>query len=103
MIWGFDFFYHTYKRTTKVEESQGLYTFEEEISNAGVNTFVTGVAVKNEHSSKAHVYAEKQGINILGGTHYSTEKFACMSMVDYFTKIGLPSEFIEDEPVMEDI
>jgi len=26
-----------------------------------------------------------------------------MSMVDYFTKIGLPTEFIEDEPVMEDI
>jgi len=75
----------------------------EEISKAGVNTFVTGIAVKNECSGKAHVYAKKQGINILGGTHYSTEKFACMSMIDYFTKFGLPSEFIEDEPVMEDL
>ena len=75
----------------------------EEISKAGINTFVTGITVKNEFSNKAHVYAEKQRINVLGGTHYSTEKFACMSMVDYFTKIGLPSEFIEDEPVMEDI
>jgi putative NIF3 family GTP cyclohydrolase 1 type 2 len=75
----------------------------EEISNAGINTFVTGITVKNEFSSKAHIYAEKRRINVLGGTHYSTEKFACMTMVDYFTKIGLPSEFIEDEPVMEDI
>ncbi|MCD4777107.1 MAG: Nif3-like dinuclear metal center hexameric protein [Candidatus Aegiribacteria sp.] len=75
----------------------------QEVFKAGVNTFVTGIAVINKHSSKAHEYAEKQGINILGGTHYSTEKFACISMVDYFTETGLPSEFIEDEPVMEDM
>ena len=75
----------------------------EEISKARVNTFVTGITVKNEYSSKAHIYAEKRGINILGGTHYSTEKFACMSMVDYFTKFGLSSEFIKNEPVMEDM
>ena len=75
----------------------------EEISKAGVNTFVTGITIKNDHSKKAHEFAEEHRINILGGTHYSTEKFACMSMVDYFTKIGLPSEFIEDEPVMEDM
>lgn len=75
----------------------------EEISDAGINTLVTGITFKNEFSSKAHAYAEKQGINVLGGTHYSTEKFACMSMVDYFVQIGLPCEFIEDEPVMEDI
>jgi putative NIF3 family GTP cyclohydrolase 1 type 2 len=75
----------------------------EEISKSGVNTFVTGIAVMNKHSSQAHVYAEKQGINILGGTHYSTEKFACISMVGYFSKIGLSSEFIEDKPVMEDM
>ena len=74
-----------------------------EISKAGVNTFVTGITVKNENSRKAHEFAEKYRINILGGTHYSTEMFACMSMVDYFIKIGLPSEVIEDVPVMEDM
>ena len=42
-------------------------------------------------------------INVLGGTHYSTEKFACISMVDYFKKIGLSSNFIEDKPVMKDM
>jgi len=74
-----------------------------DIAKEEVNTFITGVTVKNEHSKKAHDFAEKYRINILGGTHYSTEKFACISMVDYFKKIGLPSEFIEDKPVMEDV
>ena len=75
----------------------------EDISKVGVNTFVTGITAKNDHSKKAHDFAEKNRINILGGTHYSTEKFACISMVDYFKKVGLPSEFIEDNPVMEDM
>lgn len=75
----------------------------EEVVKAGVNTFVTGITVKNDHSQKAHDFAKKHKINILGGTHYSTERFACISMVDYFQKQGLVSEFIEDKPVIEDI
>jgi len=75
----------------------------EEIAKDGANTFVTGVAVKNEHSRKAHNCARKHKINILGGTHYSTEKFACIAMCDYFKKLRLPSEFIKDKPVLEDI
>ncbi len=74
-----------------------------EIAEAGVNILVTGIAVKNDHSKEAHDFAERHKISILGGTHYSTEKFACMTMVDYFQKIGLPSEFIEGKPVMEDM
>lgn len=74
-----------------------------EIAKAGVNTFVTGITVKNDHSRKAHDFAEKHKINILGGTHYSTERFACIKMCNYFKKIRLPSEFIEDKPVMEDM
>ena len=74
-----------------------------EIYKAGVNTFITGITVKNDHSEKAHESAKKHRINVLGGTHYSTEKFACIAMVDYFKKIGLSSEFIEGEPVIEDM
>lgn len=74
-----------------------------EIAKAGVNTFVTGITTKNDHSKKAHDFAEKYKINVLGGTHYSTERFTCIAMVDYFKKVGLPSEFIEDKPVMEDM
>lgn len=75
----------------------------QEILKAGINTFITGLSIKNDYSKKAHEFAEKNKINILGGTHYSTEKFACISLVDYFKKLGLESEFIPDAPVLEDM
>ena len=75
----------------------------EEIATEGVNTFVTGVTIKNINTQPAHDYAEQNGINILGGTHYSTEKPACQAMCGYFKKIGLPAEFIEGEPTLEDL
>ncbi len=74
-----------------------------EIAEADVNTFVTGITIENAHSQKAHEYAKKHKINILGGTHYSTEKFACIALCDYFEKLGLPCEFIDDKPSMEDL
>jgi len=75
----------------------------EEIANEGVNTFVAGVTIKSDHSKKAHEFAEKNKINVLGGTHYSTEKFACIKLCDYFKKLKLPCEFIEDEPLLADL
>ncbi|MFH1745194.1 MAG: Nif3-like dinuclear metal center hexameric protein [bacterium] len=75
----------------------------EEIAKAGANTFITGITVKSNHSKAAHEFAEKYKINIIGGTHYSTEKFACMAIVYYFKKFGLPAEFIAGKPIMEDI
>lgn len=75
----------------------------EEVAKAGVNAFVTGITVRNEHSEEAHAYAERNGVSILGGTHYSTESFACIAMVDYFKNLGLESSFMDDKPVMEDM
>ncbi len=75
----------------------------EELKKRGINTFITGVSIKNDHSKKEHDYAKENKINILGGTHYSTEKFACIKMCEYFKKIGLPCEFIEDKPILEDM
>jgi len=74
-----------------------------EVFDEGVNTFVTGITAKNDHSKLAHDFAEKNKMNILGGTHYSTEKFACINMCQYFQKNNLPSEFINDSPVLEDL
>lgn len=74
-----------------------------DVAQEGINAFITGIAVKNEVSKSAHDFAEEKKINIFGGTHYSTEKFACMAICEYFKKLGSPSEFIADEPVMEDI
>ncbi len=81
----------------------GLDETIEEVAQNKINVLVTGITAKNDHSKKSHEFAKKHKINILGGTHYSTERFACISMVDYFKKMELPSEFIEDEPVMEDM
>jgi putative NIF3 family GTP cyclohydrolase 1 type 2 len=89
--------------TVAVVAGGGLDETINEIAQNKVNVLITGITAKNDHSKKAHEFAEKHRINILGGTHYSTERFACISMVDYFKKIGFPSEFIEGEPVLEDM
>lgn len=91
------------KKIIAVVAGGGLDETIEEIAQNNVNTFITGISVKNNHSKKAHEFAEKHKINILGGTHYSTEKFACTAICKYFKKLELPSEFLEDKPIMEDI
>ena len=75
----------------------------EEIAREGVNLLITGVTFKNPYTLKVHDYAREKGINILGGTHYSTEKPACQAMCLYFQKFGLPSEFIAGTPGLEDL
>ncbi|MFW5990988.1 MAG: Nif3-like dinuclear metal center hexameric protein [Candidatus Nanoarchaeia archaeon] len=67
------------------------------------NTLITGISAKSDYSKKAHQFAEENKINILGGTHYSTEKFSMIAMADYFQNLGLGSEFVQDEPVFEDM
>jgi|SRR3989344_1279485 len=69
----------------------------------GAHTLVTGVSLLNDYSKSAHEFAKANKINILGGTHYSTEKFACQALCKYFEKLGLPCKFIEDKPSMKDL
>jgi len=68
-----------------------------------VHVLITGVSVKNYISQSTHAYEQEQGVNVLGGTHYSTEKFACIKMCDYFNRLGLSAVFIEDEPDLGDM
>ena len=77
-----------------------------ELVKLGINTYVTGVTKINESyapSVEFHKVAKKNGINVIGATHYSTEKFACIAMVGYFEKLGLPTKFISDEPGLADL
>jgi len=77
-----------------------------EVAKLGINTFLTGVTYPNqdyEPSIKAHEVAKENKINMIGGTHYSTEKFACMKMTEYFEKLGIPAEFFRDDPDMGDL
>jgi len=80
-----------------------LVEIHEEIAREGINLLITGVTIKTPNTMQAHDYAKEKVINILGGTHYSTEKPACQAMCGYFQKLGLPSEFIEGTPGLEDL
>jgi putative NIF3 family GTP cyclohydrolase 1 type 2 len=75
----------------------------EELIKNNIKTLITGVTIKNNYSVATHDLEEKNQINIIGGTHYSSEKFACIAMCKYFSKVGLPTEFIDDEPCYEDM
>ena len=72
----------------------------------GINTYLTGIAhVRNSYSPSvtAHNAARENGVNILAGTHYSTEKFACIKILAYFANLGITGEFIKDTPCAEDM
>jgi len=64
---------------------------------------LTGVTINNKYTYAAHELEKEHNISLLGGTHYSSEKFACIAMCGYFDKLGLHSEFIEDVPCFVDL
>ena len=69
----------------------------------GINVLISGLSLNNKYSSEAHRLEREHNINLLGGTHYSSEKFACMAMCKYFSKLGLQSEFVSDIPCFDDL
>lgn len=93
----------------KVAIIAGGGNLPEEIPNIaefGINIFITGVTKLNKSykpSIEAHSLLKKFKINLIGATHYSTEKFACIAMCKYFKKLGLPAEFIEGKPLFKDL
>lgn len=74
-----------------------------EMNENDVDILITGISANSKNYSEIHELEQKYHINVLGGTHYSTEKFACQKMCLYFERLGLVSAFIEDEPVYEDM
>lgn len=74
-----------------------------ELLDNNVKVLISGITTNNEIFSEVHKYEKENRINVLGGTHYSTEKFACIKMCSYFEALGLESEFMHGEPILEDI
>jgi len=74
-----------------------------ELIKDGINVLVSGLSVENSYSTEAHKLEKEHGINLIGGTHYSSEKFACIAMCKYFNNLGLDSEFVPDKPCLEDL
>jgi len=73
------------------------------LPDENIDVLVTGVTTINDFSQKTHNFEKENKINVLGGTHYSTEKFACQEMCNYFKKQGLSTQFIPEKPVLEDM
>ncbi len=85
----------------------GSYPFvATEIVQRNINCYITGFTKPLPHfepTLEFHRIAKNHEINVIGATHYSTEKFACMSMVGYFVKQGLQAEFLEGQFYLEDL
>jgi len=77
----------------------------EEAKDKGVTTYVTGIITPNsgEYSKKNYKKTlnevNKIGINIIGCSHYLTEKWAMQYSIPYFSKI-CKAEFIEDKEAL---
>jgi len=68
-----------------------------------IHVNIVGISLNNAYSSEIHDLEKRRRINLLGGTHYSSEKYACIAMCNYFENLGLESEFISDIPCLEDL
>jgi putative NIF3 family GTP cyclohydrolase 1 type 2 len=77
-----------------------------ELQDKGIDTFITGVTRVNEAYEPSVIFhnkAQELEINILGATHYSTEKYACIEIVEYFNNLGLEAEFLDGIYDLEDL
>ena len=84
-----------------ISRSTDAYRFLEEND---INVLVTGVTAPTvEWSQKIHAAAKEHHVTLLGGTHYSTEKFALMSLVPYFRNFGIEAEFIPEAPDLREL
>lgn len=85
----------------------GSYPFAAtEVAERGINCYITGFTRPLpyfEPTMEFHKISREHSINVIGGTHYSTEKFACIAMVDYFKSCDLPAEFLPGTWYLEDL
>jgi putative NIF3 family GTP cyclohydrolase 1 type 2 len=75
-----------------------------EAQELGCTTYVTGTVVHRwermtKSNQKFRDYAQRAGINLVGGTHYNTEKCAVQDVAALLNQHGIQAEFIED-PVL---
>jgi putative NIF3 family GTP cyclohydrolase 1 type 2 len=77
-----------------------------ELVELGINMYITGNTRQVpgvESIMEFHKIIKEKKINVIGATHYSTEKYACIAMVKYFERLGIPAEFIEGKYYLEDL
>lgn len=77
-----------------------------ELVELGINMYITGVTRHVpgvEFIMEFHRIIKENKINVIGATHYTTEKYACIAMVKYFERLGIPAEFLEGKYYLEDL
>ena len=74
-----------------------------DLISEGASTLITGISVANRYSAQAHQLEKSNKINLIGTSHYSSEKYACISICQYFKKQNLPANFIPDRPCLLDL
>jgi putative NIF3 family GTP cyclohydrolase 1 type 2 len=84
-----------------IARSTDAYRF---LRENGIDAMVTGVTARAVGwVEKIHDAARENKITLLGGTHYSTEKFAPLALCRYFENLGIEAEFIPEKPNMDEI
>ena len=74
------------------------------LKDRGIGLFVTGITAEiRPWVRERNRIARECGVSILGGTHYSTEKFALIDMLEFFRSLGLDCAFIPDGPKLRDL
>ncbi len=75
----------------------------EEAYELGIYNYVTGCtdrcknAYSKDKAKKFLAKAKELNMNVIGASHYLTEKWAMQMSVPYFERFGLPVKFIEDK------
>lgn len=74
----------------------------------GCDTFISGtienkwgIPFIQENNKKFRELNKLLKLNLIGGTHYGTERFAMMKVVEYFKELGLSTTYIEDEELLK--
>jgi putative NIF3 family GTP cyclohydrolase 1 type 2 len=77
-----------------------------EVCELGINMYITGCTRRGlsvEPVMEFHRITEEKEINVIGATHYTTKKYACIAMVRYFEKLEVQAEFLEGKYYLEDL
>ena len=75
----------------------------QEAYDLGVRTYITGCTNRCKHpyakakTKRFLAKAKELKLNIIGASHYLTEKWAMEMSIPFFRKYGLPVEFLENK------
>ncbi len=98
---------HIHRGQVAVAAGGGSVDFAaKEITELGINMYITGTTREVPHVNSIcefHRIIKEKQINVIGATHYTTEKYACMAMLRYFKKLGVEAEFLEGRHYLEDL